>query len=66
MKVEWWVEDGYINRKPNYVLEIPDEDLEDMTEAERDRHIDLCVEEARDNKITLGWKIVEGDNDAGR
>lgn len=56
MKIEWWIEDGYVNRKTNYKLEIPDEDLEDLTEEKQNEVIDTYVYDALFNEITLGWR----------
>ena len=58
MKIEWWIDDGYVNRRPNFKLEIPDESLEGLSEAEQDRVIDEYVENERANRIGVGWKRV--------
>jgi hypothetical protein len=59
MKVRWNISTGYVNRMPGWVVEIPDEDLEDCTESERDCIIDDYVNNEFNNKIQTYWDIIE-------
>lgn len=56
MKVEWTYDSGYINREPWRDLEIPDEDLADLSEAEQERIIDERVYEAFAQEISPTWR----------
>ena len=52
MKVKWNVDTGYVNREPPRVLEIDDEDLEDMTDEQKEQYINDCIEEDFRNRIS--------------
>jgi len=45
MKVKWNVDTGYVNREAARELEIDDEDMVDMTDAEKEDYISECIEE---------------------
>lgn len=56
MKIQWHYDDGYVNRTPWRDLEIPDEDLEDLSESEQGRIIDEYVEQAFRNAVQPRWR----------
>lgn len=56
MKIKWGFDDGYANRRPDRVIEVPDEDLEDLDEAEQDKIIDEYVQEAFLNSVHSYWR----------
>lgn len=60
MIVEWWWDDGYVGRRPKHTCEIPDEDLEGLSDAARDRVINEYVRQEFENRVTYGWKIEDG------
>ena len=59
MKIRWKVDTGYVDRIPPKEFEIPDEDLEDLDEWERDKIISERVLEEFQNRMRLNWEIVE-------
>lgn len=56
MKIEWHYDDGYVNRTPWRTLEIPDEDLDDLSEQEQNKIIDEYVEDAFRNAVSPCWR----------
>lgn len=57
MKVKWNVDTGYVNREPPREVDIPDEDLEDLSPDEQERVIADYIEE--DFRNTITWYRVE-------
>jgi stress-induced morphogen len=57
MKIKWNIDNGYVHRCPDFEVEIDDEDLEGMTEAERDRYIDEIIQDEFFAKCSLTWKV---------
>lgn len=61
MKVKWSVEGSGCNHArcglPVFEIEIPEEDVEGMSERERDTHIDDRVNEEFSQKVYPLWKI---------
>ena len=55
MKVTWEVEDGYVGKSRPQTTEIPDEDLEGLDEAQKEKVIAEAIQEDFDSKIT--WEI---------
>lgn len=53
MKFEWNYESGYVNREPWREFEIPDEELEDLTEIEIEDLMYEYAEEEFHNRIQL-------------
>lgn len=60
MKIKWGWDDGYVGRRPEKTLEIDDEDIEGLSDAERDTFIDECVVDEMHNHVHLYWRIEEG------
>lgn len=52
MKVKWVVNDGYVSGGRYHYTEIPDEDLEDLSDEEREEMISDYIEEDFRQKIT--------------
>ena len=63
MKIKWNIDDGYVNRRPDWELEIDDEELEKLTEGmtaeEVEEYIEECVEEAFRQTVTFSYVKVE-------
>lgn len=58
MKVKWGWDDGYVGGRRDEILEIPDEDLEGMTEREIEDYIDEEVKQAFADRVTYYWKKI--------
>ena len=58
MKIRWEVEDGYAGKSRPHYTEIPDEELEDMTDQEQEDFIEQWVSEEFANKISFYWERV--------
>ena len=56
MKIKWGIDDGYVNRRPDWELEVDDEDLDGISKEEQDRVIDEYVNEALFTKINVFWR----------
>ncbi len=59
MKIKWEVEDGYVGKSRPQYLEIPDEDLEDMDEDEKQSYIEDSVKNDFENKVSFTWEIID-------
>lgn len=57
MIIKWNVDTGYCINIPDWELEIDDEEVEGMTEDEKDDFIDEVVQEAFHNNIGYYWNI---------
>lgn len=57
MKVKWNVDTGYVNREPARELDIADEDLEDMSETEKENYINECIDQ--DFRDRIHWYRVD-------
>lgn len=55
--VKWGVDDGYVNRRPDFTLELDEEDFEGMTDTERSNAIDEAVRDEFFNRCALYWKV---------
>lgn len=55
MKIEWGWDDGYVGGRPKQVIEIPDEDLENLSEEDQKVIIDEYVEAAFKDQVTYWW-----------
>lgn len=58
MKIRWEVEDGYAGKSRPHYTEIPDEELEDMTDQEQEDFIEEWVSEEFAKKISFYWERV--------
>lgn len=58
MKIRWEVEDGYAGKSRPHYTEIPDEELEDMTDQEQEDFIEQWVSEEFAKKISFYWERV--------
>lgn len=58
MKIKWNIETGYVNRIPDWELEIDDEELEGMTEDEIMEYIDRVVYDVFTQTISCTWEAV--------
>lgn len=62
MKVKWYVEGSGCNNArcglPDFEIEIPDEDVEGLSEAERDRVTDDWVQGEFEQKVYPQWEII--------
>ncbi len=56
MKIEWGWEDGYVGRRPLQIIDVPEEDLEDLSESDRETVIDEYVKEAFLDQVRYFWK----------
>jgi hypothetical protein len=59
MKIKWNIDTGYVNRIPDWELEIPDNELEGLSEQEQDNLIGEYVQEEMANYIYPYWKRVD-------
>jgi len=59
MKIKWGIDTGYVINIPDFELEIPDEDLEDLSEEEQNKIIDEYVQDEFDNRMYTYWKRVD-------
>lgn len=61
MKIKWDIGTGYASdmRRPDQEFEIPDEDLEGLSDWDRSLYIDELVLEEFQNRYSLEWEIVE-------
>ena len=61
MKVKWSVEGAGCNQHrcglPDFEIEIPDEDLEDLSESQRDKVIDDWIQDEFDRRVYPHWEI---------
>jgi hypothetical protein len=55
MKVEFWVMTDKVRSKMTRTIDIPDEDLEDLTQAEKERLISDYFSDELWNMIEWGW-----------
>ena len=62
MKIEVSVSTRYVGSTVRDTIEIDDEDIADMTEAQRDDYIDEITREWMYDEIDYGWKIVDGES----
>jgi len=51
MKVIWGVEDGYAGKSRPHTTEIPDEELEGLSDEQREEHIQESVQEDFNDKV---------------
>lgn len=58
MKIEWGWEDGYVGGRPKKFIEIPDEDLEDLSPEEQEKVIDEYVGDAFRDQVRYFWNKV--------
>lgn len=61
MEITWQVEDGYVGKSRPQYTEIPDEDLEGMTEEEKEDYIYQWIQQDFDDKIS--WVITRRSDD---
>ena len=61
MRVQGEVEDGYAGKSRPQFTNIPDEDLEDLDEGERQQEIEAYVQQDFENRIA--WAIVRIEED---
>ena len=59
MKVKAYLCIGYANADRDETVEIDDEELEDMTEDEKNAFISECVQDWADEYIEVGWNEVK-------
>jgi stress-induced morphogen len=63
MKVKWSVEGSGCNYArcgiPDFIIEIPDEDFDGMTEKQREKYIEDWVEEEFRQQVYPYWAILE-------
>jgi len=57
VRVKWNFECGYVTRIPDFEVEIPDEDIEGMSEKEKQKYIDDWIKEEFQNRISYYWEI---------
>lgn len=61
MKIKWSVEGAGCNNArcglPDFEIEIPDEDVEGMSEAQREKFIDDWVQEEFEQQVYPHWEI---------
>lgn len=59
MKMAWAIDDGYMGSRPQFT-EIPDEELEDLNEDERQKLIEKYVQDDFD---LISWHYLRGYED---
>jgi hypothetical protein len=59
MKVKWNFDCGYLTRIPDFKLKIPDEDIEGLSNEQRDIVIWEYVQQEFENRIVPHWEIDE-------
>lgn len=59
MKVKAFVRTNIVTSKIEEILEIPDEDLEEFDEADREEYIIEIVDQWKDNYMDWGWEEIE-------
>jgi hypothetical protein len=59
MKIIGWITTDYAGCVYEEEIEIPDEDLEDMTSEERNDYLEELVKEVVFQNIDWGWKEVK-------
>lgn len=59
MKIEVYVSSGFVGATSKQVVEIDDEELEGMSDRERDSYIEKFAQEVMFNMIEWGWDPVE-------
>jgi hypothetical protein len=55
MKIEWSWDDGFIGN-PKQTIEVPDEELDDLSHEEQDDLIEEYVREAFQNAVSYSWR----------
>lgn len=61
MRVQWEVEDGYVGKSRPQFTDIPDDEFEDLDEAERQQVIEDAVQQDFENNIH--YFIIRVDED---
>jgi hypothetical protein len=61
MKIKACLSIGYADARQEEVLEIADEDLDGMTESQKDDYLRVYVQEWADNYIENWYEIIEED-----
>jgi hypothetical protein len=56
MKIRWEVEDGYAGPARPHFLNVPDEELEGLSETEQDIVIEQYVDSAFNDLISYFWE----------
>lgn len=56
MKITWSIDDGFAHSTRSYTIDVPDEDLEDLSEQEQQQVIDEYVRNDFENKIVYYWR----------
>jgi hypothetical protein len=56
MRIRWDIEDGYAGKSRPHFVDVPDEDLEDLDEAEQNEVIEEHVKQAFEDTIYYYWK----------
>lgn len=59
MKIEVSVGTRYVGSEVRDTIEIDDEEVEDMTETQRDDYLDEIAREWMFDEIDYGWKIID-------
>lgn len=56
MRIRWEVEDGYAGKARPHYIEVPDEELEELSEDEQNAVIDEHVDDAFGQIVSFSWK----------
>jgi hypothetical protein len=59
MKIKAELSTGFVGAKHTTIIDFDDEELEDLTKEEKEKHIDEIVQEWANEHIEIYWNEVE-------
>ena len=57
MKIRWSIGTGYVMNIPDWTFEIPDEEVEGLSEHERNMLIDEYMADEWPRHVSIDWEI---------
>ena len=59
MRVKLWFTNGMCNGKVQEVMEVPDDEVEDMDEKEREEYLSQCAYDFMNNHVDFGFEVLD-------